>query len=95
MRLEVVLMSVHIVTIKHKGQITFPAELRKKYHLDEGDKLAIEDRDGELIIRNPDDVDDPSFGALAAYAYTSNPDPAEERSWVARHIAETADPQDE
>jgi len=85
-------MSVHLVTVKHKGQITLPIELRRKYHLEEGDRIAIEDRDGEMVVRRLDDVDDPSFGALAEFATVRNPDPAEERAWVARHVAETADP---
>jgi hypothetical protein len=40
------------------------------------------------------DEEDPSKGVLAQYAYTRYPDPAEERRWVAQHIAETADIRD-
>lgn len=39
----------------------------------------------------PDDVVDPSAGALAEHEYSRNPDLAEERKWIARHVAETAD----
>lgn len=84
-------MTVRMVTVKHKGQITLPADLRRKYKLDEGSRVAIEDRDGVMVLSRPEDVVDPSAGVLSDYAYTRNPDPAEERRWVAQHIAETAD----
>lgn len=83
-------MATHVVRIKQKGQITLPADLRRKYHLDEGSKVVIEDRDGEMVLCRPENVVDPSAGALSEYAYARNPDPAEERRWVAQHIAETA-----
>lgn len=38
------------VTISSKGQIVIPAELRKKYGLDEGVKILFHDEDGHLIL---------------------------------------------
>lgn len=87
-------MTVRLVTVKHKGQITLPADLRRKYHLDEGSKMAIEDRDGVMVLSRPEDVVDPSAGVLSDYTYTRNPDPAAERRWVAQHIADAADVDD-
>ncbi len=87
-------MSLQRMRVRHKGQITLPANLRKELDIDEGDDLLIERRGRELVIVQPQHVDDPTAGSLAAYAYTRNPDPAEERRWVARHIAETADNND-
>ena len=84
-------MALQSIKVRHKGQITLPANLRKELNIDEGDDLLIQRRGKELIIVLPDDVEDPTAGALSAYAYTNNPDPAEERRWVAQHIAETAD----
>ena len=79
------------VSIRRKGQITLPAEIRYDLGLEEGDQLLISRRGKEIVLISPEDVEDPSAGMLAEYAYTRNPDPAEERAWAARHIAETAD----
>lgn len=87
-------MAIRMVMVKQKGQITLPADLRRKYHLDEGSRVAIEDRDGVMVLSRPEDVVDPSAGILSDYASTRNPDPAEERRWVAQHVAETADADD-
>jgi AbrB family looped-hinge helix DNA binding protein len=84
-------MTLRPINIRHKGQITLPAEIREELGLKEGDKLLVGRRGKEIVLISPDDVVDPSAGALAEYAYSRNPDPADERRWVARHIAETAD----
>ena len=34
-----------------KGQIVIPVALRKKYHIKKGSRLAIIEREGELILR--------------------------------------------
>ena len=34
-----------------KGQILIPVELRRKYHIEQGSKLAIIDHDGEIILK--------------------------------------------
>lgn len=39
------------VTISEKGQICIPAPLRKRYGLKKGDKLAVEDMDGAIVLR--------------------------------------------
>ncbi len=87
-------MAVWLVNIREKGQMTLPANIREELGLKKGDKLLVERRGNEIVLISPDDVVDPTAGALAEYAYTSNPDPAEERRWVAKHIAETADPRE-
>lgn len=88
-------MTIRIVTVKQKGQITLPADLRRKYHFEEDSKVAIEERAGALVMSHPEDVVDPTAGIFKDYAYTRNPDVAEEKAWIASHIAETADPRDE
>ena len=85
-------MAMRSVNVRQKGQITLPVEIRDEMGIEVGDKLLVERRGKEIVLISPDDVVDPSAGALAKYAYTRNPDPAAERRWVARHIAETADP---
>lgn len=39
------------VTISEKGQISIPILLRKRYGLKKGDKLAVEENDGAIILR--------------------------------------------
>lgn len=34
-----------------KGQILIPVELRKKYHIQKGSRLAVIDREGEIILK--------------------------------------------
>jgi AbrB family looped-hinge helix DNA binding protein len=84
-------MVMYPVNVRHKGQITIPASIRDELGLKEGDRLLVKRRGQEIVLVSPEDVEDPTAGALAKYAYTRNPDPAEERRWVAQHIAETAD----
>jgi len=33
----------HVVKVTRRGQTTIPLEFRKKYGIDEGDKLVVED----------------------------------------------------
>jgi AbrB family looped-hinge helix DNA binding protein len=39
------------VTISEKGQIIIPSTLRKRYGLRKGDKLAVEEADGAIVLR--------------------------------------------
>jgi AbrB family looped-hinge helix DNA binding protein len=43
-------MSVNVI-VSSRGQITLPAEIRKKYKMEEGEVLVIEERNGELILK--------------------------------------------
>ena len=40
-----------IVKVSSKGQIVIPAELRRKYNVDQGSKINVLDGDGEIILR--------------------------------------------
>lgn len=42
-------MTVAQTTIK--GQVVIPAFLRKKYHIQKGSRLAILDRNGEIVLK--------------------------------------------
>lgn len=54
------------MTISAKGWVVIPAELRKKYGLTPGTKVAIVDYGGRLsIIRIPDDPINAMMGFLA------------------------------
>lgn len=39
------------VTISEKGQIVIPVALRRLYGLSPGDKLAVEGKDGQIVLR--------------------------------------------
>jgi AbrB family looped-hinge helix DNA binding protein len=84
-------MNRHTVTVRNKGQITLPAELRRELGISDGDCMLVQLRGREIVLISPNNVVDPTAGALAKYAYRRNPDPAEERNWVAEYIAETTE----
>ena len=43
-----------MATISSKGQLVIPAELRKKYRLKAGSRVAVEDHGGEIRVKpNP------------------------------------------
>jgi AbrB family looped-hinge helix DNA binding protein len=50
-----------------KGQLTIPAQSRRKYGLDEGTVVIIEDTDEGLLLKRAADIID-SAGKLAALA---------------------------
>jgi AbrB family looped-hinge helix DNA binding protein len=79
------------INVRDKGQITLPADIRHELGLDHGGKLMLVKRGNEYVLVRPQDLKDTAAGALAKYAKIRNPDPAEERRWVAEHIAKTAD----
>ncbi len=39
------------VVVSARGQITLPADLRKKYKMEEGDVLVIDEKNGEIILK--------------------------------------------
>lgn len=45
-----------MATISSKGQLVIPAELRKKYRLKAGSRVAVHDRDGHITV-TPDPYD--------------------------------------
>jgi AbrB family looped-hinge helix DNA binding protein len=40
----------HIATVSSKGQLVIPAELRKKYRLKSGTRVAVHEKNGEIRI---------------------------------------------
>lgn len=43
---------MEIAKITSKGQVTIPAEIRKKLNLKKGDKIVFVEEDGNIIIAN-------------------------------------------
>ncbi len=59
-------MSPSIATMTSKGQVTIPRKVRDVLHLEQGDPILFEERDGMIVIRKrprPDPVWDASVGA--------------------------------
>ena len=56
------------VTVRRKGQVTLPAELRKDLDLHEGDIIYFQRRGNETVLLRKADIVDPTAGALAKYA---------------------------
>ncbi len=77
--------------ITSNGRVTIPVEIRESLGIRPGDTVVFEELDGRLAFRRsepgedqtseslPDDEVDPTAGILANYAYTRNPEPADER----------------
>ena len=42
---------MHITQATIKGQVVIPVALRKKYHIQKGSRLAVIDRDGEIVLK--------------------------------------------
>ncbi|HEV2072670.1 MAG TPA: AbrB/MazE/SpoVT family DNA-binding domain-containing protein [Thermomicrobiales bacterium] len=84
-------MAPRVINVRTKGQMTLPADICEELGLRDGGALYLKRREHEIVLIPVDAVVDPTDGILAEYAYTRNPSPAEEREWVARHIAKSAD----
>lgn len=56
------------ITIRRKGQITLPSDLRKELNLHEGDVIYFQQRGGETILVRAEDIVARTAGALAKYA---------------------------
>jgi len=39
------------VTVTRKGQITIPAELRRKFKIEEGSKVEVVEEEGRIVVR--------------------------------------------
>jgi len=44
---------IHAVTITRAGQITVPKQARRELNLEEGQKLLVYIRNGEIVLRKP------------------------------------------
>lgn len=61
-------MAIRTTKVTRKGQITIPIDFREKYQIREGDTIVIEDRDGRLVIQQPDQVEDWTAGYVGRHA---------------------------
>ena len=77
--------------MRKKGQLTVPREVRQDLGLNEDDIVYFDKQDGRYFLSPAQEFVDIARGSLAEFAKFRDPDASEERAWVARHIAETAD----
>jgi AbrB family looped-hinge helix DNA binding protein len=59
-------MAVEYATVKAKGQVVIPVDIRRKFQIDEGTRVAFLEEDGRLIIQPvTDEFIDAMRGVLA------------------------------
>jgi len=57
-----------ISTATLKGQVLIPVQLRRKYHIHKGSRLAVLDGDGQIILRPvPENPIDAGMGFLKKF----------------------------
>jgi AbrB family looped-hinge helix DNA binding protein len=59
-------MAIEYATVKAKGQVVIPVELRRRFQIDEGTKVAFLEEDGRLLLQPvTDEFIDGMQGVLA------------------------------
>jgi AbrB family looped-hinge helix DNA binding protein len=59
-------MAIEYATVKAKGQVVIPVELRRRFQIDEGTKVAFLEEDGRLVMQPvTDEFIDGMQGVLA------------------------------
>ena len=59
-------MTIEYATVKAKGQVVIPVELRRRFQIDEGTKVAFLEEEGRLFIQPvTDEFIDAMQGTLA------------------------------
>lgn len=57
-----------IITLRRKGQLTLPSEIRESLDLDQGDRLIVTIIDDQIILTRPSDIIKKTAGIFADYA---------------------------
>jgi AbrB family looped-hinge helix DNA binding protein len=60
-------MAQYYSRVTRKGQATIPSPLRKRFGIEEGDRVVFEETDAGLVLRPAADIED-SAGALSRFA---------------------------
>lgn len=82
-------MAIRAVNVRHKGQMTLPADIRDELGVKDGGRLLLERRGHEWVLVRADDLIDRTAGALAEYVRNIPPmTPNEIREAAAEAIAE-------
>lgn len=56
------------ITLRRKGQMTLPSEIREALNLDEGDQLIVDIVNNEVVLTRPLDIIQRTAGIFAEYA---------------------------
>lgn len=56
------------ITLRRKGQMTLPSEIREALNLDEGDQLIVHIVDDQVVLTRPFDIIERTSGIFAEYA---------------------------
>ena len=61
-------MAIEYATVKAKGQVVIPVDIRRKFQIDEGTRVAFLEEDGRLFIQPvTDEFIDAMQGLLAGH----------------------------
>lgn len=58
----------HTITLRPKGQMTLPSEIRETLKLDQGDQLIVSVIDDQIVLTRPEDIIKRTAGIFAEYA---------------------------
>jgi len=83
-------VAVQAIRVRHKGQVTLPADIRNELGIAEGDKLFIERRGQEIVLTSTANVVDPLAGVFQNYVKVWNPDVNEEKRLMRQGMADEA-----
>ena len=81
-----------ISTATVKGQVLIPVQLRKKYHIHKGSRLAVLDGDGQIILKPvADDPIEAGMGFLKKFKGKSALKSLQEEKMIERKKGKIAD----
>lgn len=73
-------MSIEYATVKAKGQVVIPVDIRRKFQIDEGTRVAFLEEQGRLFIQPvTDEFIDSLRGSLAGRGLPARVDRAKDR----------------
>lgn len=61
-------MVTHSVNVRHKGQMTLPADVREELGVRDGGRILLERRDNSWVLVRPDEQVENLAGSLREYA---------------------------
>lgn len=75
-------------TVTRKGQVTIPIDIRRRLGIKEGDKLAVEEHDDEIVFKRARSYAERSAGIFAKYRLPKPLTPEEEREAFGQAVAD-------
>jgi AbrB family looped-hinge helix DNA binding protein len=75
-------------TVTRKGQVTIPISIRRALGINEGDKLAVEQHDDEVVFKRAKGFAESTAGIFANYRLPKPLTPEEEREAFGQAVAD-------